>query len=86
MVQMKFSANNENDNQKHLIPYLHTKQSNSFHAPFSYIFFSNQKVSYVQIFVQNTAHNHECFPTQSHHATHPSNNRKSAFPGRIVEE
>lgn len=47
MVQMKFSAHNENDSRKHIIPYLHTKQSNSFHAPLSYIYFFLIKNSFI---------------------------------------
>jgi len=73
---MKFSATNENDSQEHLIPYVHTKQSNSFHTAFSYTFFySKNSFIYVNICPKHSIQSWVFFNSHikpHHHVTHPS--------------
>lgn len=81
MVQMKFSATNENDSRKHLIPYVHKKQSNSFHTSFLiYFFLFKNSFIYVNICPKHSTqslsvlqHSH-IMP--HHHVTHPSKKQK----------
>lgn len=82
-VQMKFSATNENDNQEHLIPYVHTKQSNSFHTAFSYTFFYSKSFIYVNICPKHSTQSWVFFNTVTscHIITSHihQNNRKNRF-------